>query len=395
MSGNILIVAGEASGDLHGSNLIKSLKEIDQSLVFCGVGGEKMKSLGFDAIEDARELAVVGISEVIRKLGRLYAACNKLKKALDERRPDVVVLIDYPDFNLHVAKEAKKRKIPVIYYISPQVWAWRRGRVKKIARLIDKMLVVFPFEVDIYKKMGVDVEYVGHPLSAAVSCRLSKGDALAELGMVQCQTVALLPGSRRQEVARLFPVMISAASVIKKEMPDVQFVLPAADTIEDNFIKSFIHDNIQIRIVRGKCYEALRASDAAIVASGTATLETALMEVPMVIVYKLSFLTAIFGRLFVHIDDVGLPNIVAGRRIVPELIQKEATPSALAENILRILKDRDTREKMVYELKEVKNKIGKVDASRNAAEKIMHYVRSRRIEAVGKTSNLQLPTSNF
>lgn len=376
MKGNMLIVAGEASGDLHGSNLIKSLKERDPSLVFYGIGGEKMRGAGLNAVADSRELAVVGISEVILKLGKLYAAFNKLKKALDERRPDVVVLIDYPDFNLYVAKEAKKRKIPVIYYISPQVWAWRRGRVKKIARLVDKMLVVFPFEVDIYQKAGIDVEYVGHPLSATVSSRLSKDDAKASLGMAQCQSVALLPGSRRHEVARLLPVMIAAASLIKKEMPDIQFVLPAADTIEDNFIKSFIHDNIQIRIVRGGCYEALRASDAALVASGTATLETALMGVPMVIVYKFSFLTAIFGRLFVHIDDVGLPNIVAGRRIVPELIQEEATPSALAENILRILKDRDTREKMVYELKEVKNKIGNVDASRRAAEAIYKIIKN-------------------
>ncbi|HKZ56385.1 MAG TPA: hypothetical protein VJ024_01665, partial [Thermodesulfovibrionales bacterium] len=155
----ILIVAGEASGDLHGSNLIKSLKEIDSSLVLYGIGGEKMKSLGFDTIKDSRELAVVGISEVFFKLGKLYSAFNKLRKAFDENRPQIVVLIDFPDFNLHVAKEAKKRGIPVVYYISPQVWAWRKGRVKKIARLVDKMLVIFPFEVDIYKKAGVDVEY--------------------------------------------------------------------------------------------------------------------------------------------------------------------------------------------------------------------------------------------
>ncbi|MBI3399246.1 MAG: lipid-A-disaccharide synthase [Deltaproteobacteria bacterium] len=380
---NIFIVAGEASGDLHGSNLIKSLKEIDQSLVFYGIGGEKMKSLGFDAIEDSRELAVVGISEVFLKLGRLFTAFNKLKKALDERRPDVVVLIDYPDFNLHFAREAKKRRIPVIYYIGPQVWAWRKGRVKKIARLVDKMLVVFPFEVDIYQKAGVDVEYVGHPLSATVSSQFSKDGALAEFGMAQCQTVALLPGSRRDEVNRLLPVMLEAAAIIKREIKDIQFILPLADTIEQVFVEDIIRDvgceksffrlpspTSCLRIVSGRLYEALRASDAAIVASGTATLETALMEIPMVIVYKLSFLTAIIGRIFVHIDDVGLPNIVAGRRIVPELIQEYATPSAIAENILRILKDKGEREKMISELKEVGKRLGKVDASRNAAEKI-------------------------
>src|SRR3989338_5622660 len=202
MSGNILIIAGEASGDLHGSNLIKALQEIDPALKFYGVGGEKMKSLGFNDTADSMELAVVGISEVFLKLGKLYSAFNKLKKVLDEKRPDCVVLIDFPDFNIHVAKEAKKRGIPVIYYISPQVWAWRKGRVKKIARLVDKMLVIFPFEVDIYKKAGVDVEYVGHPLAVTVSCQLSKNDALADIGMAQYPTVALLPGSRKHEIAR-------------------------------------------------------------------------------------------------------------------------------------------------------------------------------------------------
>src|SRR3990172_9410689 len=354
-----------------------------------------MKGQGFNVIEDSRNLSVVGISEAIFKARKLLSAFAKLKKALDEKRPDIVILIDFPDFNLHFAKEVKKRNIPVIYYISPQIWAWRKGRVKKIARLIDKMLVIFPFEADIYKNNGVDVKYVGHPLVDTVSCHFSKSEALSKLGLSHGPVVALLPGSRGHEIARLLPIMDEAASIIKREIPDAQFVLPAADTVDDSFLNRFIHGNTSIKIVRDNLYTVLRSSDAAIVASGTATLETALMEIPMVIVYKLSFLTAIFGRLFVHIDDVGLPNIVAGRRIVPELIQKEATPSALAENILRILKDRDTREKMVYELKEVKNKIGKVDASRNAAEKIMHYVRSRRIEAVGKTSNLQLPTSNF
>ncbi|HLA50849.1 MAG TPA: lipid-A-disaccharide synthase, partial [Thermodesulfobacteriota bacterium] len=228
MSGNILIIAGEASGDLHGSNLIKALQEIDPALKFYGVGGKKMKGAGFIAIEDSKNLAVVGISEVILKLGRLYAAFNKLKKALDEKRPDCVVLIDFPDFNIHVAKEAKKRGIPVIYYISPQVWAWRRGRVKKIARLVDKMLVVFLFELDIYKKAGMDVDYVGHPLAGIVSCRLSKEDALSSLSMGHGRVVALLPGSRRHEVERLLPIMLEAAAIIKREIKDIQFILPLA-----------------------------------------------------------------------------------------------------------------------------------------------------------------------
>lgn len=371
----ILIVAGEASGDLHGSNLIKALKKIDPALTFYGIGGERMKSLGFNAIEDSRELAVVGISEVIFKLVRLYAAFNKLKKALDEKRPDVVVLIDFPDFNLHFAGEAKKRGIPIVYYISPQVWAWRKGRVKKIARLVDKMLVIFPFEVDIYKKAGVDVEYVGHPLTATVSCQLSKNDALAGLGIAQYPTVALLPGSRRHEIARLLPVMLEAAAMIKKEIKDVQFILPAAETIEDNFLKGFMSSNTQVKIIRGKLYESLKASDAAIVVSGTVTLETALMEIPMIIIYKLSFLTAVVGRIFVHVDNVGLPNIVAGRSIAPELIQENATPWAIAENTLKILKDKNERDKIISGLKEVVRKLGNRDASKRAAEVIYKVIK--------------------
>lgn len=377
MAGNILIVAGEASGDLHGSNLIKSLKEIDQSLVFYGIGGEKMKSLGFDAIEDSRELAVVGISEVILKLGKLYAAFNKLKKAFDENRPDIVVLIDFPDFNLHVAKEAKKRKIPVVYYISPQVWAWRKGRIKKIARLVDKMLVVFPFEVDIYKKAGLDVEYVGHPLAGIVSCRLSKEDALSSLNMGHCPVVALLPGSRRHEVERLLPVMLEAAAIIKREIKDIQFILPLADTVDEIFVKGIIAKP-EITIVRGRLYEALRASDAAIVASGTATLEAALMEVPMVIVYKVSLLTAIIGRLFVKVEHIGLPNIIAGKEIAPEFVQKNANPSGIAKEILRFLGNRDARNSVISELKEVKKRLGTGNASQKAAEAIYALIRSQK-----------------
>ena len=383
MAGNILIVAGEASGDLHGSNLIKALKEIDPALKLYGVGGEKMKGAGFSAIEDSKNMAVVGISEVFLKLGRLYAAFNKLKNTLDENRPDVVVLIDFPDFNLHFAKEAKKRKIPVVYYISPQVWAWRRGRVKKIARLVDKMLVVFPFERDIYKKAGMDVDYVGHPLAGTVSCRLSREDALSGLNMGHGHVVALLPGSRRHEVERLLPVMLEAAAIIKKEIKDIQFILPLADTIEQAFIEKIISDfdkggqggiKSVCHIVRGRLYEVLKASDAAIVASGTATLETALMEVPMVIVYKVSILTSIIGRMLVGVDYIGLPNIVAGKWVVPELIQENARPDLIAKEILKFIGDRDTRNRVISELKEIGKKLGSGDASKKAAEEIYKIV---------------------
>ena len=384
MSGNILIVAGEASGDVHGANLIKALKEIDPSLVFYGVGGEGMKRLGFGAIEDSKELAVVGISEVFLKLGRLFSVFNRLKRRLDEKRPDAVVLIDYPDFNLHFAKEAKKRGIPIIYYICPQVWAWRKGRIKKISRLVNKALVVFPFEEELYRNAGIDVEYVGHPLSGIVFCRFSKEDALSSLGMGHGPVIALLPGSRRHEVERLLPAMLDACMLIKKEINDAQFVLPLADTIEKGFVEDIIRNfqfpipNSQFKatIVQNRIYEALKASDAAIVASGTATLEAAMMEVPMVITYKLSLLTAIIGRLFVRIERIGLPNIVAGKEIVPELVQRDATPAAIAQAVLRFLKDKDARNNVISELKEIRKKLGSGDASKKAAEAIYKIIRN-------------------
>lgn len=375
MTGNILIVAGEASGDLHGANLIKALKEINPSFTFCGIGGERMKGQGFNVIEDSRNLSVVGISEAVFKARKLLSAFGKLKKALDEKRPEVVILIDFPDFNLHFAREVKKRKIPVIYYISPQIWAWRKGRIKKIARLVDKMLVIFPFEVDIYKNNGVDVKYVGHPLVDTVSCPFSKSEALSKLGLSHGPVVALLPGSRGHEIARLLPVMDEAASIIKREIPDAQFVLPAADTVDDSFLNRFIHDNASIKIVRNNLYTVLRSSDAAIVASGTATLETALMEIPMVIVYRLSFLTSIVGRIFVHVDDVGLPNIVAGKRVVPELIQEDAKPENIAEDILKFLNDKVMREKTIAELRKIGERLGSGNASRNAAEEIYEIIK--------------------
>jgi len=389
MAGNILIVAGEASGDLHGSNLIKALKEIDPALKLYGVGGEKMKGAGFSAIEDSKNLAVVGISEVFFKLGRLYSAFTKLKNTLDENRPDVVVLIDFPDFNLRFAKEAYRRGVPVIYYIGPQVWAWRKRRVKKIARLVDKMLVVFPFEWDIYKKVGMDVDYVGHPLAGMVSCRLSKEDALSGLGMGHSPVVALLPGSRRHEVERLLPVMLEAAAIIKREINDIQFLLPLADTIEQAFIEDIISDYDKegqrgiksvCHIVSGRLYEVLKASDAAIVASGTATLETALMEVPMVIVYKVSILTSIIGRMLVGVDYIGLPNIVAGKWVVPELIQENARPELIAKEILKFLGDRDIRSRVVSELKEIGKKLGSGDASKKAAKEIYKIVMNEELE---------------
>lgn len=369
MSGNykIFIVSGEASGDLHGSNLIKALKAVDSGLVFCGMGGGRMKQAGLKGL-DMREVSVVGIAEVFKRLGRLLGIFKRLKAMLGEERPDIAVFIDFPDFNLRLAREAKRRGIPVIYYISPQVWAWRKGRIRKIARLVDRMLVIFPFEVPLYENERVNVEYVGHPLSELAHCRMSSAEARDSLGIRRKWVVAILPGSRLEEVERLLPTMMEAAALISKEVKDCIFILPLADNIDDSVISGFLEKtDCPIIPVKGRIYEVLRASDAAVVASGTATLEAALMLVPMVIVYKLSFASYLFAKVLIGMRDIGLPNIIMGKRIVKELIQNDASPGAIAKEIVDILRDENKRAMIKEGLEGVKERVGEAGASERAA----------------------------
>src|SRR3972149_4664625 len=279
MSKSVFIVSGEESGDLHGSSLIKALKELVPGREVGGMGGRRMREAGQKGL-DSSDHSVVGIVEVIEKSPGILKACRGLKKRLKEARPDPVVLIDFPDFNLRLAREAKKLGIPVVYYISPQVWAWRKGRIKKIALLVDKMLVVFPFEVDLYRKEGVDVEYVGHPLSDVVECPLSKDEARKAVGVgADSIVVSLLPGSRTAEGRRHLPAMLGAAVLIEKGInASVDFLLPAAHSIDDTLLAGLIGDSrLGVKVLRERLYTALRASAAAVVPSGPAAPETALV----------------------------------------------------------------------------------------------------------------------
>ena len=366
----LLIVAGEASGDLHGSNLIISILRIDPSVKTYGIGGIRMTSLGFQSVFDAANLAVVGLTEVISKFPVIKSAFDKLKDTIDKDRPDLVVLIDYPDFNLRFAKKVKKRGIPVIYYISPQVWAWRKGRVKKIAKLVDKMLVIFQFEEKIYKDAGVDVEYVGHPLVDEVKCGLSRIEARQVLGIDKDNVVvAIAPGSRTSEISRLMPVILDAAVIIKREIPSAMFILPLAGTLERRSVERFFNNKeIPVKIFEKRMYEVIAASDAAIVASGTATLETALLKTPMVVVYKVSPVTYWIGKALVNVDNISLVNIIAGRKVVPELIQGDANPERIAGEVLNILKNAHISNRMTEDLKMVREKLGKGGASKKSAE---------------------------
>jgi len=358
---------------MHGAALIEELRAIVPGLDVRGMGGYRMHGAGLKG-PDSKEVSVVGIFEVLEKSPKIMSTLSSLKRTLRAGRFGAAVFIDFPDFNLRLAKEARARGIPVIYYISPQVWAWRRGRVKKIARLVDRMLVILPFEEEIYRKAGVNVEYVGHPLADVVKCGLTKAASRKDLGLpARGPVVALLPGSRSAEVGRHLPVMLDAAASIEAGLKKkTAFIIPAARSVDPAaFDEARRASGINLTVVEGKMYEALKASDAAVVASGTATLETALMGVPMVIVYRMSGLSYGIGRALVDVPFIGLPNIIAGKKVATELIQSDVTAGNISGEILAILGDQAKRRAIIRDLKDLRARLGK-----GAAKKAAHVIAS-------------------
>ncbi len=366
----IMIIAGEASGDMHGANLVREMLNANPGLTFYGIGGNKLRKERVELLADASVMAVVGLTEVISKLRSILKIMGMMKRSMDERRPDLVILIDYPDFNLPLARAAKKRGIKVFYYISPQVWAWRKGRIRQIKKTVDKMAVILPFEVETYRKEGFDVNYVGHPLLDMVKIHYSKQESRKKLGLAEEKnTIGILPGSRHSEIKKLLPEMLRAAQILKKEMPDTQFVLPLADTLEESIINEFISRcDVRVKVISGHTYDVITCSDLVWVASGTATLETALLEVPMIIIYKISFLSYFIGRLIVDIKNIGLVNIIAGKTIVPELIQSEASGERIAAEALSILRNEERRLEMTKELKAIRARLGDPGAAIRTAQ---------------------------
>ncbi|MGZ6236008.1 MAG: lipid-A-disaccharide synthase [Syntrophales bacterium] len=364
----VMIVAGEASGDLHGGNLVQAMHKIDPEIRFYGVGGGNLKEAGAELIADAADMAVVGLTEVVSKLGMILKVMTQLKASLKKDKPDLVILIDYPDFNLPIAKAAKKYGIKVFYYISPQVWAWRRGRIGKIQKVVDKMAVILPFEADLYKEAGVDVTFVGHPLLDVVRTKYPRKEALRRFNLREdATTVGILPGSRESEVTRLLPVMLGAAEIIEKQIGPVQFVLPLAATLDIAFVSQIIaRYSVPVRLIPNEVYDVIGCADIAMVASGTATLETALMETPMVIIYKVSAPSYYVGKMVINVDHIGLVNIIAGKTVVPELIQFEASPEKIAAEVMDILATKERMESMKAELKKIRDMLG----SHGAAERV-------------------------
>ncbi len=375
----ILIMSGEAAGDLHGANLAREIRKQDPSAMIYGVGSRHMREAGVKMLADASEISVVGITAVLTHIRAIYGVYARLKQFLRRERPNLLVLIDFPDFNIMLGKAARKLGIPVLYYISPQVWVWRKGRIKTISRLVKAMIVVFPFEVPLYEKAGVDVRFVGHPLTDVVRSDLTHEQAKKSLGLdTKQRTVALLPGSRRSEIVHLLPVMLATARILSVRFPDLQFVLPVAPTLDNDFIRTFISGGgVAVRVIDGRVYDALKASDAAIVTSGTATLETGLMAVPMVIVYRISALNYfVLTKLVRGVQNVGLVNIVAGRRIVPELIQEDATPDKMADAITSMLSDPVYYNDIRDGLAGIRTRLGSAGASTRAAAVVMELLKS-------------------
>jgi lipid-A-disaccharide synthase len=366
----VMIIAGEASGDLHGSGVVRELKLLSPSIDIYGVGGEKMKKAGMDLIYDIKELGFMGFVEVLKHLPFLKTMERTLEQIVRFKKPDVLLLIDYPGFNLRFAKIAKRYGVKIVYYISPQVWAWHRSRVKKMQGLVDKMLVILPFEVDVYKANGIDVEFVGHPLLEVLEHTLDRKNFCKRFGLDgRKKIIALLPGSRKQEIDYIFHEMISAARMIALEQ-DVEIIVGVAPTLEEEYLKT-LYNLKGFHLIKGLTYEVMANADFAFVTSGTATLETACFCTPMFVVYKTSWVTYMIVRTLILIRNIGLVNIVAGKTIVPEFIQHRANARVLAKSALRLLSDEKRVAEMKSELDQVKGKLGNIGAARKVAERIL------------------------
>ena len=370
----IMMITGEASGDLHGSGVVSELKRRKPDCDIFGIGGDKMQAAGMELIYHVRELSIMGFWEVVQHLPLLRSVERTLVALLIARKPDVLVLIDYPGFNLRFARAAHKRGIKILYYISPQVWAWNPGRVRKMKGVIDKMLVVFPFEIEVYRKEGIDVEFVGHPLLEVLNEPQGRPEFCKRYGFDERKSiVGLFPGSRRQEIERIFPAMIGAARMLNTEL-GAQIAVGVASVLERDFMKSFLRDDFPVQLIHNATYDVMKNSDVALVTSGTATLETACFQTPMVVVYKTSWLTYIIGRLLVRIKNIGLVNIVAGKKIVPELLQSSVNPLRLGNEVAAMLANESLRGKIVNDLSAVKEKLGTRGASVRVAESVLSMV---------------------
>ena len=371
MTQKVLISAGEASGDLHAANLVKALLKLNPEIEITAMGGNNLRAAGAKVVLDCKELAVMGLIEVLINYRKLKAALDQMKQIVIEQKPDLLILVDYQEFNMKLAETAKQNGVKVLFYIGPQVWAWRSHRVYKMREKIDMMAVLFPFEVDFYSKADVPVRFVGNPLVDEVKSSMPKEDLINKFGLAaDKKVVGLLPGSRKSEIKRILPIQLETAKRLREKTPDLQFVLAVASTINVDDVKAQCqgYQDLKITFIQDNPYDVMAVCDAIVTASGTATLETGLMGIPCVITHKIAPLSYAILRRMMTIDMVGLVNIVAEKKIVQEFIQNDAKPKLIAYEINRILSDDLYRQEMIKKLSEVKAKLGISGGSKIVAE---------------------------
>ena len=378
----IMFSAGEASGDMHGANLARVLRELDPSVELLGMGGSLMSEAGVRIVYDINQLGVIGVGEIIRKLPFFYRLRNFLIQTMKEEKPDILVCIDYPGFNMKLIQKAKKEGISVVYYILPTIWAWHKSRGNTIAQYTDLAVSLFPFEADMYREMGTNVVYAGHPLLDSVHPTMTKEAAAARFGLdLHKKTVLLMPGSRVQEVQNLLPTMLAAAEKLAHTIPELQFLLPRASTIDTELLQSLLaSSSVPVTVGEGCVYDMMNISTAAVAASGTATLETALMELPTLLIYRVSTLTYWLSKFLVHLDSIGLPNIIMGHRIMPELWQDEVTADGICQVLQPLLTEDSKREQLRQSMAEVRQVMGKAGAVRRIAETILQFAKEKHTE---------------
>ena len=366
----VLFSAGESSGDQHAAHMFQDMRKKCPDITGMGMGGNKMRQAGIDIRFDSSGIGVIGLVEILKHYGEIKHALRLMKNIVAEEKPDLLVCVDYKEFNLKLAQFAKRQGVKVLFYVSPQVWAWRAGRVKTYGKAIDMMAVIFPFETAYYEAENVPVRYVGHPSVDKVHPLRSKAEDFAQYGLSRERpVVGVLPGSRANEIKRMLPVMLDAVQLLAKKQPALQFVLPQADSVTDDVLQGYLQKfEVPIEIVKHEAYDAIQCCDAVMTTSGTASLEIALLGVPMVIAYRLSPFTYWLGKQLVKIPYIGLPNIIAGRAIVKELIQDAVTSESLAAEIEALLIDGSYRQACLQGLQQVKEKLGDGGGSKNMAD---------------------------
>lgn len=375
---HLLIVCGEPSGDLNAAGLAKNLLLLNPQLKISAVGGSRLAQAGANIFADIKDLSAIGFFDVLKKLPKFFALKKLVLEKITAEKPDAVILVDFSGFNLRLAKEINK-KIPVIYYISPQVWASRPGRVKTIKKYIDKMIVIFKFEQEFYKKYGVETDFVGHPLLDIMAQETGKKESAKT-------TIALLPGSRRQEVKYILPVMLESSLLISKKINDIRFIIAKSPNVDwDIYNRSIAGMKIDVLVIEGKTYDCLNAADFCLVASGTATLETAIMQRPFAVIYKMNLLNYLLYRPQVKLPFIGMANIVAGKKIVPEFIQFQATPQKIAAETIEILNNPQRIAQIKNGLAEVKNSLGEKGAALRAAQIILKFLSQHRLRIQSTT----------